>query len=205
MAGDVEVGDGPWFDLRSGDDLDLGTLLSGPGGDLLVRVNRENAPDGDLEILVHAVDGLPVRTKNSVVLREGRDELLIENLSSGPAKVTLWGESCLSEALRVDIAAGAVTEASFDLRRGTLRDMEFRAKNARGAFDLTIRDASGKVVYEAHRDEKAEPREVLRYSIALPVGRFSIDARTGSGLAFEGEVKFESFEPLARPLQFELR
>ena len=207
MAGATEVGEGAWFDLNSGDSLDLGTLLSTPGGHLLIRVDRKATPNGDLEVSVHPIDGLPKRTRASLVLKDGQDELRVENLSSGPSEVTLWGEHCISEKRLVDILASATSEVNIDLRRGIVRDLEFHGNVQRGwgTFDLTVRNSSGGIFYQSQRVESANSKGTFRYSIALPLGRFSLDARTASGLKFTGEVEVSSFGATERLLRFELR
>ena len=207
VSGAIEVAAGPWFDLSAWDELDLGTLASTPGGHILLRVDRESAPNGDLEVMVHPVDGLPKRTRTAFVLKEGQDELRVENLSAGLAEVSLWGEHCLTETRDVDVVPDTTSELKVVLRRGSVREFEFVGieQAGWGSFELTIRDSTGAVFYDTRRDETIHTQKTFRYAVSLPLGRFTVNARTASGLKFIGNVKFHSFDAAKGRIRFELR
>ena len=207
MAGAIEVATGPWFELNQGDDLDLGTLISRPGGHLLIHVDRESAPNGDLEVMVHSLDGLPRRTRNATVLKEGQNQLRVENLSAGTTELSLWGDHCLSETRVIDVVPDSTSEVEIVLRAGALREFEFvgMEQSGWGSFEFTIRDASGAEVYKARRDESTRSQRFFRYAVSLPLGRFTVEAHTAGGLKYSGDVEFHSLDASPGRMTLELQ
>ncbi|MCB9916716.1 MAG: carboxypeptidase regulatory-like domain-containing protein, partial [Planctomycetes bacterium] len=116
--GELALGAGEWFELGPGEHVDLGTLVTEPGGDVVLALDRD-AAGAALEGVVwlsHA-DELP---QASFAFAAGRDTLRLGNLAPGRWSGRLYGPHVVADTFEVTVVAGTDVDARVAVRAGAV-------------------------------------------------------------------------------------
>jgi RNA polymerase sigma-70 factor (ECF subfamily) len=195
-SGDNPIARSAAFTVASGEQVDVGTITSEPGGALeLVLTRAPDAASAAAELHLALGDGL---FHEPIAIAAGQERVRLERLAPGPLSGTLVGDDLVTRRFELEIVAFETATATAHLARGALCTFEVALTTGAVSGDLVlvVRDASGAVAHEAKRALAAVLVSPVSFEARLPLGTYTY-AVTGSGSgAVEGTFTLEALEPL---------
>jgi hypothetical protein len=202
-AGETVVLVGEYFELGEGQDLDLGSLSTGPGGSLRLSMRLpEGAPDPDLRgVWLRAPTSMASQTLS---LKPGQT-VLVDNLNPGKHRLSVSGARLKSTQTDVEIIAGRVAEFELVLTPALLHTahIHFSTNPPPGHLAYVLRDADGKVVKESTLTHAQFLSSPTRLFFQLEKGSYHLVMTTKSGLKGESRLVVDDLHKDAQ--EFELR
>lgn len=98
MAGEDPILYGPWVELQPAEQKDLGTLVTEPGGRLVVKVVREPGTEG-LEPMLYVTPAGASHGRKAT-LAKSTAELTFDHLVPGEHRISLYGRGTRRSAKR---------------------------------------------------------------------------------------------------------
>lgn len=197
LSDETTIHIGPWFDLQPGADLDVGTLVTEPGGSLRLRIERGPGTErlSPKISLVH--EGGSGRS-----LAPGTaDEVRVDNLCPGVYRIHMYGEGLASSYDRsCTVVAGDQAEAAIPLRAAVQREIEVDFGPRQEVTEVRVADGAGSVMFDFQPGSYALPRP-YRIKLSLPLGSFVLRAVTSAGTSREVAFTMASLaagQPLVR-------
>lgn len=193
---------GEAFDLRAGEELDLGTLVVPAGAALTVRLRR--APS--LEQAKISAYFHPRETLRGTLLDfSNSDEVAFTNLTLGTYVLRLRGGTEAAQVLRTFELKGDML-LELPVRPCLVRkiEIEFSPEAARGDLHLTIQEAGGETIEDSTYFSGWNKRSPYQVEFGLPPGHFTVHAQTSTGLVADGELDVELPGKPAEPLRLAL-
>lgn len=190
-----------WMAFAAGEHRDLGTLRASGLGD---------APPGALRVMYEPADAArtygALRGADFEVLsfvQGGAGELSAEALAPGEYLLDLRADGFAETLLPVSIASGTTTSVSTRLAAGAARTLDFSADGARNWNDLelTVRDVDG----HPRAVRRLTARDPAAALVLLPVGSYTLEARTDTGLTAHGAFTIDALDVQGEALRFPLR
>jgi hypothetical protein len=190
-AGDTVVGGGDWFDLEPGEILDLGTIPTSFAGSLTVHVIHGEGPEPARMWLL--VKSRYARQQEGVELEKGQYSVTFEDLLTDEIVVWLQGTDIADVRREVTIQRDVLAELTLETVPAVVQRFEFTAekKGGWGTLDIVVTDERGAVYAEVKARERWAGELPYETSLRMPVGRFRVEAKTTSGLTFQGEIEIE--------------
>jgi hypothetical protein len=194
MSGDELAGASAWAQVAPGEVFDFGEVHTLPACDLTVRVRR---PAGLEENAVYAaVHADHAAQQGSRPIDAETDELVFEDLLQAPVTVEVSGIGVGLQRRELALVAGAANEVLFDLVPAARRDLKIDCPPGKrqgfGVLSVTYRRANGSLYDEVQWYERWGVTLPLNTSPCLPLGHYSVEATTTSGLRATGALLVES-------------
>ncbi len=190
------------FELRRGEDLDLGTLQLGPGANLTVHLKRAPGLEAvQLSGYLHpraSIFGTSLDFSQT-------DEVVLANLNIGKYELRLHGGAESAQLVRsFDLLGDLLLELPVRPCAVARIELGFALESARGELHITIQGADGELFEDARWTRGWNASAPFKAEYGLPVGRFTVQARTSAGLSAKGELLVEAAGKSPTPLQLEL-
>ena len=182
----IAVGD--WFETGPGEDKHLGTIVTEPAGSVLLHISYPDGTEGE-PVRVHLSPDGTIQSRKLEI--RGDAEKLVENLTPGRLRVSVYSSGFATEREFVEVEAGTVKDLKLTLRPAVRRDYEvvYPQNHALGGLRVYLDDAQGKRLWDfKHRNSGALSNPYQHYT-RLPIGKYTMRAESGSGL--KAEVTFE--------------
>lgn len=202
QEGEAVLAHSGWFELKEGEELDVGVLRTVPGGSVRVKAARGAGAETAAPTLYFRHDDA---SRSTVVTLTG-DEQLVENLTPGHYKVTGYAKGLVSIKGEVAVAAGGVADLRLALTKGVLTKFEVWVPTDQvvAHYDYNIRDAAGIEFRSYGADFGSSPTRPFRISVTMPPGSYTIDYRADD--VYVGEQAFDvADQPAAEPIRVDLR
>ncbi len=190
------------FELRRGEDLDLGTLQLGPGANLTVHLKR--APGLEAVQLSGYLHPRASIWGTSLDFSQ-TDEVVLANLNMGEYELRLQGGTDSAQLVRrFDLQGDLLLE--LPVRPCALAKIElgFALEAARGELHITIHGADGELFEDTRWTRGWNGSAPFMAEYGLPVGRFTVQASTSVGLGATGDLVVESTGKSPATLKLEL-
>ena len=191
---DQIVGLGPWFDVAPGEVRDLGDVHTVAGSELTVRVRRPAGQEART-VQVWALDKSELRRGSKPIPPE-EDSVTFTDLLEGPATVTLSGSGIAVDRRELNLVAADANSLTIDLVAGAGCTVEIDSaeplREGFGVLTVVFGNPDGSVRHEAKWHEKWGNDLPHRATTTLPIGTFTVEAATSSGLRATGELTVES-------------
>ncbi len=185
---------GSWFEVEAGADIDVGTLVTEPGGGLHVRVVRGAGTEGRKFSLSVNHEGGGYRSES---VDGAASELRIDNLCVGTQFLSVHGEGIAAVRKQAcTVTAGVMTPVTVSLVAAESRPIEVLFRADQEIRSLRIRDAAGEEVWSFEPGSYALPRP-YRGKVRLPAGTFVLRAETWADAS--QEVAFAMGPPGGEP------
>ncbi len=189
-----------WFDLKPAATLDVGTLITEPGGEVRIVLERATGTERlEPEIYLKRP-----QDKSSTVIQAGRrTELVADNLTPGDFNVTGYCNGMVSLNAQVQVVAGQTTTVKFSLRAGaTLRgdvwwpvgEVQSTSRKYR-----ILNAEDGSLLHENESDLTGYPTRPNHIYYTVPRGRWKIEFSTDDGLRGEVEFAVQNLDETTRP------
>ena len=189
VRADTVVLVGEEFDLARGEELDLGALAVPPSATLTLRLARaggmKTVQVGGSLYLRGTMLGPPLRF-------DAGNELALE-LSQGTYQLRLWAEGAAYIQREIELHGDA--ELELPVVPGVARALEIHlpSSGARGDLRVTVKDEAGVCYQDTTYVRGWNERSPFELDLRLPVGRFTVEAHTSSGL--KGRCEFAVGQP----------
>lgn len=195
------VANGPWFDLGSGQHLDVGNLVTEPGVGVRVAVR---APLGaDLGVPA----GILGKRFDYRKMRWDGEHLVAANLTPGRYLLRVRAKGWYALPHEIEVKAGQDTLQAVDVVSAIERSLEFvfPLPGQWQQCDVLLRDAQGKIVAEvAEFTSDAIGPSSYVWKSYLPFGQFTLEAML-DGKRFEWPVDLRESADSTRAWRFSLR
>ncbi len=193
---------GEEFEVARGQDLDLGALQLRPGANLTVRLKRAPGLEATkLSGYMHprtGMFGISLDFSSS-------DELVLANQNTGEYELRLYGGTDSAQLVRsFDLQGDLLLELPVRPCAVAKIELGFALESARGELHITIQGADGELFEDTRWTRGWNGSAPFKLEYGLPVGRFTVQARTSAGLRAKGELVVESAGKSPTPLQLEL-
>lgn len=187
------------FELASGEDRDLGVLVTRPGGSVRFRLARAEGAEG-LEPV-----GWPSRGGSRIAF-EGVDELLVQNLSAGDYTLYVQGEGLARSQIPYTVVAGEETQVEIEVLPAVLRRVvvDWPHEADLGSLEIQVTDSAGRVRMDRTIGSANTTSRPYTADAYLPIGTFRARAVAGKGLSAEIDFAVTSLEPSAAPITLTL-
>jgi hypothetical protein len=201
FSGDNPVYLGPVFTIAPGADIDLGPLITEPGGALLLRLERAaDTADLILDVRLSRDEGGSGRT---ISFGPGGTGRRIDNLQPGNYRLTAYGfDIAFGCETSCVIAPGVDASAVIRLRAGVQRDIvvDFAAEQPVQGIRVV---EDGRTIWALSNNHVA-PRP-WKLELRLPLGSFVVRAETSTGRAVEMPFTMTSLDHAQPPVRLDLR
>jgi len=201
MADEDPVAKGPWFELHSGQDLDVGDVVTEPG--VTVRVAVRVPTGGNLG----APKAFLGEGFNHRAMRWDGEHLVAANITPGRYRLRLHTKGWHAPPRDVDVVAGRDTLLSIDAAPALERQLEFKFPMPEQwqQCDFVLRDREGTMVAEipGYASESIGPFPYV-WKGDLPIGQFTLEA-TLDGKVNKWPVDLRESVPSEQVLRFSLR
>ncbi|HZN37159.1 MAG TPA: hypothetical protein VFD82_00060, partial [Planctomycetota bacterium] len=188
MNGDDPILVGPWFELQPAEHKDVGTLVTEPGGKLLLNLVRQPGTEalepGFSFLLAGAMH--PRR----VTAGKGVTELAIDNLCVGEHRITAYSKGMASIRSKCTIVAGGEARASIELRAAASREIVVEYAPDQRVTHIRVQVANGAEVYDFAQAGMLD--RPYRQKLQLPLGRFTFLVETEGGGVAQREFEMTS-------------
>lgn len=188
LLGERLIGSGPPAEIDAGGTYDLGTIVSRPGADLVLTIQRDDATrDARLALLLFATASRRVER----IELGARSELECRGLEPGAMKVRLVGSGVTQLEREIELVAGAEAQLDLTLVPAVSVRYEVRWDDEHRPETLTVRvtrASDGEVPYELIWDDFATYPPPFITSFPCPVGTFVFEALAEDGRS--GRVPF---------------
>ena len=183
----------PWFDLAPGEDLDLGVLRTEAPGSLKVVVKRPEGM-GSSDIRVFARPDYIYNGERTLSL--GQTSCELEDLLPRTLPLRVSGDGISFYYGEVTIESGKTTTVRVTPALAKKAQITFAGSppNGFGVLDCVIRDAKGDVYFQRPFSEEWNVRLPHKFDLNLPVGTFTVEASTTSGLEGQGIIRVQSLK-----------
>ncbi|MCA8973688.1 MAG: carboxypeptidase regulatory-like domain-containing protein, partial [Planctomycetes bacterium] len=177
-----------WFELKAAADVDVGALVTEPGGALHLRVARgASAAEFEPKFYLRR-DGDP---RSTTVEPGRRDDVLVESLTPGEYEVSGHQKGMVRVKAKATVRVGETSELALELQRGAVGKIEVwwpesHPTSEQRAYRVT--DAAGKCVQEYDGKLHSMPTRPYPLSYTLPAGSYHLEFTTDDGL--RGELDF---------------
>ena len=204
VVGENPVLGGELIELAPGQDLDLGTLRTEPGGSILVRVERDAATEGVGPRLFFRTDGM--LHGRSVEIGKAA-EVLVDNMSAGRYTVGAYGDGMLTLHAEVTVEVGAQAELVLDLSPAVRCPLEITwpENKTLGALTVRIEDAFGETPWNVTETNVSFLTRPYSRSLQLPLGRYTVTAESKTGLRGTGQFEVANLDPEQPVVRVEMR
>ncbi len=199
MLGERLIAVGEPFEFTAGANVDLGTLASGPGGALVLRLERsEERPPEDARLYVRHDSyrhGENLELGNSSTLR-------LESMEPGTGSITLLGKNLMRIELPYEIRAGeeTVLDVAIEAGVGVPYHIELPAFQAAMAVTTRFIDiADGSVVHERTVADGRDYRNPIDFTIQLAPGDYRLEVELGDGRSENTTFHVPSLDPEEAP------
>ncbi|HEX6811579.1 MAG TPA: sigma-70 family RNA polymerase sigma factor [Planctomycetota bacterium] len=195
------VGRGPWFDLQPGQHLDVGDLVTEPGGSVRIAVR---APAGTEVGAPRAWLG---RSYEGRAMRWDGEHLVAANVTAGRYSVRLRGKDWCARPQDVDVRAGQEALLAIEVVPAIERTLtlEFPLPDKWKQCDVLLRDASGEMAATvAEFSSEAIGPFSYPWKGPLPFGQFTLEAML-DGVRHTWPVDLRESVPSGQALLFSLR
>ncbi|HLQ36324.1 MAG TPA: hypothetical protein VK348_00885, partial [Planctomycetota bacterium] len=192
MSGEDPILYGPWIDLQPAEDRDLGTLVTEPGGKLMLHVVRGPGTEAlEPTIYLTPVGGSHGR---KAVLPKNTTELVLDNMNAGEQQLSVYGKGMASiQGDRCTVTAAAEAAATIELRAAVDREIVVDYAAGQQLTHIRVQDERAREVFDY-----AQPRALerpYRVKLQLPLGRFTFRVETEGGGAAETTFAMTTLEP----------
>ncbi|HTF87788.1 MAG TPA: carboxypeptidase-like regulatory domain-containing protein, partial [Planctomycetota bacterium] len=191
------------FELRAGDDLDLGTLVVAAGASLTLRLRRAPGLEGmKIQGYLHYRDTM----RNTTLDFSSSEEVVLKNQTLGFYELKLYESQKSAQVMRHLELKGDL-ELDLPVLPYLPREIEFAfdPQKARGRLHLTIHDAGGELFEDTTLFNRWSDHSPFRVHYNMPAGHFTVRAETSSGLVASGEIHVEFPGEGLETLHFELK
>ena len=171
---------GDWITLEPGQDLDLGTLKTEPGGSVLVHFKRDEATQAVEPRLYFHSGGMYGR---SVELAQA-EEMLVDNMSAGEYTVSVYATGMVSMSEVVTVEAGKQAELTLEPAPAVRRAIEvtWPENEKLGALTIRVENELGDVLWDSTQPNVAFLKRPYTQSPNLTVGHYTVTAESKTGL-----------------------
>jgi hypothetical protein len=189
MSGEDPILYGPWVDLQAAEQKDLGTLVTEPGGKLVLSVVRRPGTEAlEPNVYLAPLDGGNAR---KAVLTKGLAEVVIDNLVVGEYRLTAYGKGTAPvREVGCTVAAGTPATAVIELRAAVARDIVVEYGAAQRITAVCVQDESGAEIWSLKQPHAAE--RPFRVKLELPLGHLKIRVETEGGGVAESTFEMTS-------------
>jgi hypothetical protein len=200
-SGEETVHAGAWFELMRGEDKDLGTVVTEPGGSLLVSIEREAGTETAEVSLSLRHEGGAYRSAKPGVANQCR----IDNLSAGSHRLQTYcgGGAATAPYASCRVAANAETAVTVRLRRAVLRELSIDYAADQRLRSMSLRDAAGACYLEMSFLRPVPAPYATR--VRLPLGSYVLRADTAAGAAAEVAFEMQSLDASQPAVVLKLR
>ena len=207
-SADDPVGTWDWFDLAPGEERDLGTLQTEPGGSLVVNFERtEDAQDARfvLYVIGPSPDGANRYFPAKREIEPEASTATIAGLSPGEYRLRVAGEGLVYRSSSVHVRANEEAEATKAVERGVLVAFDVHNPEQLAWGELNIDLVEDGTPFEEW--SFASDGVVLPYTVraTLPVGGFVVNIRTDSGLSASRSFEVGSMGAPESQVRLELK
>jgi protocatechuate 3,4-dioxygenase beta subunit len=183
MSGEDPVLASAWFELGPGEEKQLGTLVTEPGGTLRLRIERSPGTEKIAPSVYLQLEGSSRKVEPGTSA-----EVLIDNLSPGTWRLTAYAEGMASVRGECRVVVGVETEGKITLRAAAQREIVVEYAATQRLSRIQVRDATGVDHLDMQPRTTTLPRPYT-IKLRLPLGHFTFSAETESGAS--GRMEFD--------------
>ncbi|MEZ5980244.1 MAG: sigma-70 family RNA polymerase sigma factor [Planctomycetota bacterium] len=200
---DTPIGSTDWFEVAPGETYDVGTIVTEPAGELVIRVLRDDdARDVPVTIALSAGSGLWM---DGVEVAPDRDTLVVPNLSAGTWSGSVWARGVVDGEFTADVEALGSTEVAVRVVRGahcTVRST-WGDEAAPSRIDVVVRDGEGVEVASRSSDGASLLVVPVLATFRLAPGDYTVEATTPEGLHASAELRVVDLSERTTDLRLE--
>lgn len=198
---DGSVAIGPWFDLHSGQNLDVGDLVTEPAGTVHITVRGPAGAD------LGALQASLGESWNYRAMRFDGQQLVAENVTAGRYRMSVRARGWYARPHDVEVQAGRDTRLTLEVVPAIVRKIMFvlPLPELWKRCEFALRDAGGTMVAEipGYTSEGNGPFPYF-WEGELPLGQFSLEA-TLDGEVTRWPVDLSDSTTSGQVLRFSLR
>ncbi|MBK8099526.1 MAG: carboxypeptidase regulatory-like domain-containing protein [Planctomycetes bacterium] len=176
MRDDAPVLFSPQFELVAGEDKDVGTLITQPGGRVRLLLQRQPGTEAATPTVWVTLVG---HGHGHKVEPAASSELWIDNLSPGLHRLYVSGDGVARAETTCEVLAGGEVTASMTLRAATQRvvivDYEARQQFAH----MQVTASTGESFFDFRPE--GDVGRPFRITLSLPLGDYTLVVESGSG------------------------
>jgi hypothetical protein len=190
MSGDDPVLYGAKFELHEAEQKDIGTLVTEPGGKLLLHIVRSPGTESlQPKLWLTPVGGSHGR---NLVLPSGVADVPIDNLCVGEYRLYAYEKGMLQVEARCTVTVQATAETTIELRPAIEREIVVEYDAAQKIKHVHVQGARGEAVFDYEgRYVQARP---FHTRPQFPIGRFTLRVETEAGGVAETTFEMTSLD-----------
>ncbi|KAA3614548.1 MAG: hypothetical protein DWQ01_02250 [Planctomycetota bacterium] len=206
VEADKTLGFGDWFEISSGQEIDLGNISTSPSCSLVVDIHRPPSLEGK-QVWLSLDTGFPPRHP-ALPLAANQQTMQFDDLSEGRVWLTAAGPGIAYQKTAIQLNSGQ-NKIALHLEPAAVCPVKIDCQESlrRGFGDLTLitRRSDGSLYLETRWNERWGGKLPVEFQLSVPPGGLLWEAHTTSGLRASGKLESDGSTQNLEPVTWILR